>query len=93
MLLLLVRQVAVGLDHQVNILFHLRPFQDDFLMVGITVKFQSLPVVVDESPAAVQKIMGVPTSAVLFCQRLGTEAAVWLGLVQRHNALLTSLKS
>ena len=26
MLLLLVRQVAVGLDHQVDILFHLRPF-------------------------------------------------------------------
>ena len=48
---------------------------------------------VDESPAAVQKIMGVPTSAVLFCQRLGTEATVGLGLIQRHNALLTAHKS
>ena len=47
---------------------------------------------VDESPAAVQKIMGVPTSAVLFCQRLGTEAAVWLGLVQCHNALFATRK-
>ena len=61
-------------------------------MVGVMVKFQSLPVMVDESPAAVQKIMGVPTSAVLLCQCLGTESAVWLGLVQCHNALLTALK-
>ena len=29
---------------------------------------------------------------VLFCQCLGTESAVWLGLVQCHNALLTALK-
>ena len=93
MLFFLVRQVAVGLNHQVDILFHLCPFQGDFLVVRIVVKFQPLPVMVDESPAAVQKIMGVPTSAVLFCQRFGTEIAVWLGLVQCHNALLTALKS
>ena len=93
MLLLLVRQVAVGLDHQVDILFHLRPFQGDFLVVGVMVKFQSLPVVVDEAPASVQKIVGVPTNAVLLCQCFGTEFAVRLGLVQRHNALLAARKS
>ena len=93
MFLFLVGQVAVGLDHQVDILFHLCPFQGDLLVIGVMVKFQPLPVMVDESPAAVQKIIGVSTSAVLFCQRLGTEAAVGLGLIQRHNALLTALKS
>ena len=57
------------------------------------VKFHSSPVVVDEASTAVQKIVGVPTDAVLFCQRFGTEIAVWLGLVQCHNALLAILKS
>ena len=57
------------------------------------VKFHSSPVVVHKAPASVQKIVGVPTDAVLFCQCLGTESAVWLGLVQCHNALLTALKS
>ena len=93
MLLLLVRQVAVGLDHQVDILFHLRPFQGDFLVVRVMVKFQSLPVVVHKTPASVQKIVGVPTNAVLLCQCFGTEFAVWLGLVQSHNALLAAHKS
>ena len=93
MLLLLVRQVTVGLDHQVNILFYLCPFQGDFLVVGIMVKFQSLPVVVHKTPASVQKIVGVPTDAVLLCQRFGTEIAVRLGLVQCHNALFTAHKS
>ena len=92
MLLFFVGQVAVGLDHQVDILFHLRPFQGYFLVVGATLKFQPLPVVVDEAPTAVQRIVGVPTDAVLFCQRFGAEIAVWLGLVQCHNALLTALK-
>ena len=93
MLLLFVRQVTVGLDHQVDILFHLRPFQGDFLVFGVMVKFQPLAVVVHKSTAAIQKIVGVPTDAVLFCQRFGTEAAVGLGLVQCHNALLTACKS
>ena len=57
------------------------------------VKFQPLPVVVHKAPASVQKIVGVPADAVLFCQCLGTESAVWLGLVQCHNALLTAHKS
>ena len=91
--LFFVGEIAVGLDHQVDILFHLRPFQGDFLMVGIMVKFQPLPVVVHKTTASVQKIVGVPTDAVLFCQRLGTEIAIRLGLVQNHNALLTALKS
>ena len=57
------------------------------------VKFQPLPVVVDEASTAVQKIVGVPTDAVFLCQCLGTEAAVGLGLVQCHNALFTARKS
>ena len=56
------------------------------------VKFQPSPVVVDEASAAIQIIVGVPTDTVLLCQSLGTEAAVRLGLVQCHNALLTALK-
>ena len=56
------------------------------------VKFHSSPVVVDEASTAVQKIVGVPTDAVLFCQCLGTKAAVCLGLVQCHNTLLATLK-
>lgn len=93
MLFFLVGQIAVGLDHQVDILFHLYPFQGEFFVVGIVVKFQPLPVVVHKASAAIQIIVGVPTDAVLFCQCLGTEIAVWLGLVQCHNALLTALKS
>jgi len=92
MLLFLVGQVAVGLDHQVDILFHLRPFQDEFLVVGIVVEFHSSPVVVDKASTAVQKIVGMPTDAVLLCQRLGTEFSVRLGLVQCHNALLATCK-
>ena len=68
-------------------------FQGDFLVLRVMVKFHSSPVVVHEASTAVQKIVGVPTDSVLLCQSLGTEAAVWLGLIQRHNALLTALKS
>ena len=57
------------------------------------VEFQTLPVVVHKPPASVQKIVGVPTNAVLLCQCFGTEFAVRLGLVQRHNALLAARKS
>ena len=57
------------------------------------VKFHSSPVVVHKAPASVQKIVGVPTDAVLFCQCLGTEIAIWLALVQCHNALFTTHKS
>ena len=56
------------------------------------VKLHSSPIVVHKTSTAVQKIMGVPTSAVLFCQRLGTEVAIRLGLVQCHNALFTTSK-
>ena len=62
-------------------------------MVGGMIKFQSLPVMIYKTPAAVQKIVGVPTDSVLLCQRFGTEAAVRLGLVQCHNALLAAHKS
>ena len=57
------------------------------------VKFQTLPVVIHKAPASVQKIVGVPTNAVLLCQCFGTEFAVRLDLVQRHNALLAARKS
>ena len=56
------------------------------------VKFQPLPVVVDETSTAIQIIVGVPADTVLLCQRLGTELAVGLGLVQCHNTLLATLK-
>ena len=56
------------------------------------VEFQPLPVVIHKAPAAVQKIVGVPTDAVFLCQCLGTEVAVCLGLVQCHNTLLATLK-
>ena len=56
------------------------------------VKFQSFPVVIHKAPASVQKIVGMPTDAVLLCQRLGTEFSVRLGLVQYHNALLATCK-
>ena len=49
-------------------------------------------IVVHKTSTAVQKIVGVPTDAVLFCQCLGTEIAVWLALVQCHNALFTTSK-
>ena len=62
-------------------------------MIRVVVKFQSSPVVVDEAPASVQIIMGVPANAVLLCQRFGTEISVRLGLVQSHNALFTAHKS
>ena len=55
--------------------------------------FQTLPVVIHKTPASVQKIVGVTTGAVFLCQCLGTEAAVRLGLVQCHNALLAAHKS
>ena len=57
------------------------------------VKFQSSPVVVDEASTAVQKIVGVPTDAVLFCKRLGTEVTVRLCLVQFDDPLLAILKT
>ena len=57
------------------------------------VKFHSSPVVVDKPSTAIQIIMRVPTDSVLLCQRFGTEIAVWLGLVQCHNALFTAHKS
>ena len=62
-------------------------------MIRVVVKFKSLPVVVHKTPASVQKIVGVSTDAVLFCQRFGAEIAVWLSLIQCHNALLTAHKS
>ena len=61
-------------------------------MVGVMIKFQSLSVVVDKPSVAIQIIVGVPTDAVFLCQRLGTEVAVRLGLVQCHNTLLATLK-
>ena len=56
-------------------------------------KFQPFPVVVDEPSAAIQIIVGVPTDAVLFRQCFSAEFAVWLSLIQCHNALLAALKS
>ena len=57
------------------------------------VKFHSSPVVVDKPSAAIQIIVGVPTDAVLLCQRFGAEIAIRLALVQCHNALFAAHKS
>ena len=61
-------------------------------MVGVMIKFQSLSVMIYKTAAAIQKIVGMPTDAVLLCQCFGTEFAVRLGLVQRHNALFAAGK-
>ncbi|PDX86065.1 hypothetical protein CHR60_13480 [Faecalibacterium prausnitzii] len=61
-------------------------------MVGITNKFQPLPVMVHKAAAAIQIIVGVPADTVLLCQCFGTEFSVRLGLVQYHNALLATCK-
>ena len=57
------------------------------------VKFHSSPIVVHKAPASVQKIVGVPTNAVLLCQCFGTEFAVGLCLVQFDDPLLAILKT
>ena len=62
-------------------------------MIRVVVKFKSFSIMIYKTAAAIQKIVGVPTDAVLLCQRLGTEFSVRLGLVQRHNALLAARKS
>ena len=56
------------------------------------VKFHSSPVVVHKAPASVQKIVGVPTDAVLFRQCFSAEFAVGLCLVQFDDPLLTACK-
>ena len=57
------------------------------------VKFHSSPVVVHKAPASVQKIVGVPTDAVLFRQCFSAEFAVGLCLVQFDDSLLAILKT
>ena len=57
------------------------------------VKFHSSPVVVHKAPASVQKIVGVPTDAVLFRQCFSAEFAVGLCLVQFDDPLLAILKT
>ena len=61
-------------------------------MIRVVVKFKSFSIMIYKTAAAIQKIVGVPTDAVLLCQRLGTEFSVRLGLVQCHNALLATCK-
>ena len=62
-------------------------------MIRVVVKFKSFSIMIYKTAAAIQKIVGMPTDAVLLCQCFGTEFAVRLGLVQRHNALLAARKS
>ena len=93
MLLFSIRQVAVGLDHQVDILFHLCPFQDGFLVVRVTLEFQSFPIMIYKTAAAVQKVVRMSTDAVLMCQCFGAEFAVRLRLVQFDDPLLAILET
>ena len=62
-------------------------------MIRVVVKFKSFSIMIYKTAAAIQKIVGVPTNAILLCQRFGAEVAVSLGLVQCHNALLAAHKS
>ena len=61
-------------------------------MIRVVVKFKSFSIMIYKTAAAIQKIVGMPTDAVLLCQCFGTEFAVRLGLVRRHNALFAAGK-
>ena len=62
-------------------------------MIGVVVKFKSFSIMIYKTAAAIQKIVGMPTDAVLLCQCFGTEFAVRLGLVQFYDPLLAILKT
>ena len=51
-------------------------------MLRVTVKFKAISRMIHKAAAAIQKIMGVSTDAVLFCQSFGAEFSVLLGLIQ-----------
>ena len=57
-----------GLDHQVDILFHLRPFQGDFLVVGI--------ILVDIYPAREAPIPGITSKLIYDNLRPGIEKSM-----------------
>ena len=61
-------------------------------MIRVAVKFKSFSIMIYKTAAAIQKIVGMPTDAVLLCQCFGTEVAIRLGLVQNHNTLFTTRK-
>ena len=89
--LFLICQIAVGLNHQVDIPLNLRPAQCGFLMFRVMVKFQTFAIVVHKSAAAIQIIVGMPADAVLLCKCFGTELSVGLNLIQLSDSLLTVL--
>ena len=62
------------------------------MIIRVVDKFQTLSVVVHKSAAAIQIIVGMPTNAVLFRQRFGTELSVGLCLIQFNDSLLAILK-
>ena len=90
--LFLIGQVTVGVNHQVDILFCLCPAQSDFLIIRVVDKFQAFSIVIHESTAAIQIIVGTPADAVLLCQCSGSEFSVGLVLVQLDDSLLAILK-
>ena len=61
-------------------------------MIRVVVKFKSFSIMIYKTAAAIQKILRMSADAVLFRQCFGTEFAVRLGLVQRHNALFAAGK-
>ena len=62
-------------------------------MIRVVVKFKSFSIMIYKTAAAIQIIVGVPTDAVLLCQRFGAEFAVGLCLVQFDDPLLAILKT
>ena len=55
------------------------------------VKLQTFAIVVHESVAVIQKIMGMPADTVLLCKCFGAELSVGLGLVELNDSLFAIL--
>ena len=70
MLFFLIGQVAVRLNHQVDVFLDLCPAQRNLLMIRVVVKFKSFSIMIYKTAAAIQKILRMSADAVLFCQML-----------------------
>ena len=62
-------------------------------MIRVVVKFKSFSIMIYKTAAAIQKIVGMPTDAVLFRQCFSAEFAVGLCLVQFYDPRLAILQT
>ena len=83
-------KIAVGLDHQIDVLLDLTPAEKRFFMAGIVFKLQTVPAVGHKAAAAVEIFVGAAADAILLCQRFGAEFAVLLSLVQFNDPLFST---